>query len=476
MKRCVKKVLTAFFISSMVLVQTVTAFAAAYEFRTGENGKLYWYENGVRQGTYDDPKGVLGDGTVRGREIYDPATDAWYWLDSAYNGAKACGKEVWIPYIYQDEANFSSVEISQNAQASDDGLQQFVESAIRQRTGKWVRYDENGKMLKGWVTISGALADCYPDQAGNTYYYDHKTGLMAKGNLSIDGQMYHFDEVTGVCDLGTDQMSENLKLVFSLTRTYDPDGYEFLQYEKQKDGTAELESWAQSGFGNPAYAADTCVHESFHGYVGNHYSYDWGSRCWSHGYYIQQGKMIYIQERAHFKTEEWAKDIPANLRTFRYDTYVAEGASPSANQNGAYGLLNEFSAYYWGMHNQLQFYPYYCTSPTGLDTLTTACTNGIQAFCEFRFYILGYLNYAKNNHYDVYQSFMNNQEFVNVYCIMERKHENQIKNATDLGVSYWTDEAKTLYNEVSKQEYRDVENELFSRATESVLESVSFNP
>ena len=38
-------------------------------------GKSYWYENGVKQGTYDDPNGVMGDGTVRGREIYDAASN-----------------------------------------------------------------------------------------------------------------------------------------------------------------------------------------------------------------------------------------------------------------------------------------------------------------------------------------------------------------------------------------------------------------
>ena len=73
-----------------------------------------------------------------------------------------------------------------------------VEAAIRNHTGKWVRYDENGAMLKGWVTIEGTLAECYPDQRGNVYYYDQKTGLMAKGWTRINGVDYYFDEITGV--------------------------------------------------------------------------------------------------------------------------------------------------------------------------------------------------------------------------------------------------------------------------------------
>ncbi len=46
-----------------------------------ENGKDYWYENGQRQGLEG-----------RGKEIYDPESDGWYWLDSDANGAKAVSR------------------------------------------------------------------------------------------------------------------------------------------------------------------------------------------------------------------------------------------------------------------------------------------------------------------------------------------------------------------------------------------------
>ncbi len=161
-------------------------------------GKFYWYENNVRQGTFDDPQGVLGDGTVRGREIYDPSSNAWYWLDSIYDGAKACGKEVWMPYVYQDEDTWDDEKKRNIAYESDEGMGEFVLNAIRNKTGKWVRYDSEGKMLKGWVTIEGDLAALYPNQAGNTYYYDTRTGLMAKGHVTIGGVEYYFDEITGV--------------------------------------------------------------------------------------------------------------------------------------------------------------------------------------------------------------------------------------------------------------------------------------
>ena len=172
-------------------------------------GKDYWYENSVRQGTVNDPKGVIGDGTNRGREIYDPESDAWYWLDSVYEGAKAGGKEVWIPYVYQDEDQWSNDPGKLNAIAGEsatyteapDGttadMVAQVKDAILRKKGKWVRYDGNGKMMKGWVKIENGLEKYYPDQAGKTYYYDYKTGMMAKGWTKINGKFYFFDEITG---------------------------------------------------------------------------------------------------------------------------------------------------------------------------------------------------------------------------------------------------------------------------------------
>ena len=140
-------------------------------------GKDYWFEDGKRQGVIGDPKNIWD--TIytleRGREIYDPESNAWYWLDCVYDGAKANDKEVWMPYIYQDD-----LKTGKNPQ------------------GKWVRYNHSGAMIKGWYTVSSDLdKHLYPNQVGNTYYYDLTTGEMLKGWKYIDGRAYHFNESTG---------------------------------------------------------------------------------------------------------------------------------------------------------------------------------------------------------------------------------------------------------------------------------------
>ena len=122
-----------------------------------DGGQTYWYENGVRQG-YDP-----NNADYRGKEIYDPDSDAWYWLDNVQQGAKAVSKDV-----YQES------EAGQWADREDG-------------TGKWVRYDADGHMVKGWQTT---------DQG--TYYFDPVYGTMAKGNAVIDGATYYFDVTTGI--------------------------------------------------------------------------------------------------------------------------------------------------------------------------------------------------------------------------------------------------------------------------------------
>lgn len=135
----------------------------------------YWFEGGLRQAVPGDKKNLWDEiyHEERGREVYDPETKAWYWLDTIYDGAKATSKEVWIPYIFQDEAPGST-------------------------EGKWVRYNKVGKMIKGWYRVNNALdKSLYPDQVGNVYYYDLETGAMYKGWHTINGKLYHFDEQTG---------------------------------------------------------------------------------------------------------------------------------------------------------------------------------------------------------------------------------------------------------------------------------------
>lgn len=148
-----------------VLMSSVMLFTATpdvvYAGTSGwveENGTQYWYEDGIKQGT---------DG--RGKEIYDPSTGGWYWLDAVQGGAPAKSKDV-----YQE-----STAGQWGAVLNEDGT----------RSGKWVRYDAGGHMIKGWDST-----------ADGTYYFDTVYGTMARGYASIDGTEYYFNLSTGVLE------------------------------------------------------------------------------------------------------------------------------------------------------------------------------------------------------------------------------------------------------------------------------------
>ncbi len=144
-------------LTGVILVGAMRTFSVQAAIQNGweeENGSKYWYENGVKQGTEG-----------RGKEIYDPDSGAWYWLDAVDGGRKAVSKDV-----YQESNG-----------------------------GKWVRYDENGHMVKGWN-----------EKDGCRYYFDPITGAMVKGEVVIDGAEYFFCEDTGILQ---DFASEIVRLV-----------------------------------------------------------------------------------------------------------------------------------------------------------------------------------------------------------------------------------------------------------------------
>ena len=128
----------------------------------------YWYENDVM---------------FKSKELYDPESDGWYWLDA--DGTAAFNEDVYVP---------------------SDG-------------GKWVHYGANGKMAKGeWCRgedwyysdpINGAIffGWKYLESSGGKWvYYDPANGIMSKGEKYVTGSggkgWCYFDEVNGAMQTG----------------------------------------------------------------------------------------------------------------------------------------------------------------------------------------------------------------------------------------------------------------------------------
>lgn len=130
-----------------------------------ENGKKYWYDHGI---------------IAKNKEVWDPETGEWHWFEE--DGSIAVNKDVFVP------------------------------TNVTRTEGKWVRYDENGAMIKGedyryggwyWFDlITGEMKKGFahiPDDTdeGKWVYYDEITGQMHHGESYIDGNWYYFDDWTG---------------------------------------------------------------------------------------------------------------------------------------------------------------------------------------------------------------------------------------------------------------------------------------
>ena len=272
----------------------------------------------------------------------------------------------------------------------------------------------------------------------------------------------------------------------ALLKEYDPDGYYIVQTTKQM-GSTGFSSWLQ-GSSNNAEALDTAVHEECHEYThtkNDPLIYTDGGWLERETIYVGNGMADIIvpflfANNTVYKTENFTKTIPESMRTFRYDDYVAEGSELSSNQEGIYGLLNEYNAYSWGMNNQMMLYPYYKANNTYVDYFN-ACANGYQAYEEFRYWTLGLLNHERKNAPDQYKVHMNNIDLVNAYCITTTRFRTMIeefkKNAAVMSDSNTRDYTARLEydmdwrgitmleNASAAAELKAIEEELFASAT-----------
>lgn len=204
-----------------------------------------------------------------------------------------------------------------------------------------------------------------------------------------------------------------------LMEAYDSDAAYILKaMNKAGDSFSEWMSDSE----NLVDAADTTVHEEFHGYTSYKIQED--------RFYMGDETNTIVPRTTVFTTYEATQHILEEYRTFRYDTYVSESSTASSNLMGVYGLLNEFCAYYWGMHAMKSLYPYILKEKDTADEwhrFFNCYANNRNAYTEFYYYTLVYLKYAKENYPAIYQSIIGNELYVTVFCTMQQKFESLIR-------------------------------------------------
>jgi len=122
-------------------------------------------------------------------------------------------------------------------------------------------------------------------------------------------------------------------------------------------------------------------------------------------------------KEAFFPSNELISEIPEELRTFRFDTYI--DGNTSTQDFGVIGLLNEFSAYYIGSrfsYDMLEAYK--IASENRVNALlywVEHCQSSMSAYYEFEFYIREYLRYMKYEYPENYALLLQYKPFSEAY-------------------------------------------------------------
>jgi hypothetical protein len=195
---------------------------------------------------------------------------------------------------------------------------------------------------------------------------------------------------------------------------------------------------------------ETDVHEVNH-MITSAYPYEY---CRIHNrvlteknmYYFYIGKgndTVLFSNVDFFPSQNIISEIPDTIRTFRFSTYI-EG-DLSTQDDGLLGLLDEYNSYHHSMTTTWELRNAYLTGSKdkvkGYITWMGSLNTLVQAYYEFRFFILEYLRYAKLNAPDVYEQIKDETGLITVfnqitvsYRAILSNHENEI---AENGQVYW---------------------------------------
>ena len=198
----------------------------------------------------------------------------------------------------------------------------------------------------------------------------------------------------------------------------DPDGTMFLRWDPE-----EFRFYLDAGF-SMVDMLSTAIHDVFHGFCN---SEPRGPQY----HYLGDGFYVTVEETKVYASEEMALWIPEELQTSRFEEYVAPGCGNMAsNILGIYGLLNEFNAYWTDMNHSVAMFDYFCAQEQTSDAwfyYIVGCENSRQAYAEFRYYILTYLLYARENYPKIYRAMMENQALRYAFKTVESNFASAIE-------------------------------------------------
>ncbi len=183
----------------------------------------------------------------------------------------------------------------------------------------------------------------------------------------------------------------------------------------------------------------TVVHELYHGY--NRSTFE------GHFYFIEPGVRIFVPFTELYNSKELNEVIPKSRQDsiFRYSLYVGGGkvglehldiqTEAMSVQQGIYGLLEEYSAYYYGGLAELELYDYYklrypFERVEVWESFEHAFMGDVMAYYEFELFIGWYLQHAKKEFPEVYKALYSNKNLRVTYTLMQQRFSKLVQRCT----------------------------------------------
>lgn len=169
---------------------------------------------------------------------------------------------------------------------------------------------------------------------------------------------------------------------------------------------------------------ETVIHESVHHYNSNQKMM------------VIPGLDIELEQHSIFRSADFAGVVPDELeqQIFRYQTYVSDTSTVSANVSGIYGLLDEYSAYMNG--TRFSFIAAEKSLTLGqIEEAKKHMKDGSMvyyAYYEFRLFIAWYLEYAEKFNKVVYQHLINNRNMRVLFTLLDDEYLETISRFEQL--------------------------------------------
>jgi hypothetical protein len=150
-------------------------------------------------------------------------------------------------------------------------------------------------------------------------------------------------------------------------------------------------------------------------------------------YFIDQHEEYLVKHSRTFPSVKMAGEIPKTLQSFRYGTYIKTNQSSlGTQQNGVYGIMEEWSAYYNGFKTTVLNYPEYASMSKNGDmdgyfNFLSDAGSIRMAYPEFKYYTLQYLEYARRKEKAIYDQVLANEDFKIAFQAIDKAYADMME-------------------------------------------------